>query len=97
MYATINLPGNQHFQYYGPARKKECETWLDEQKARCQDLHGGAWISIYLPAQIVSNKEAEAWKYRDGTRVIRQPDDVRRWIADMEGEGYHVTDAEIPR
>lgn len=70
MYATINLPGSNHFQYYGPSTRKDCAAWLEEQKTRHQDEHGGTWTSTYLPARIVSNREAESWKYRDGSRVV---------------------------
>lgn len=74
MYGTINLPGSQHFDYYGPAPKAECEEWILAKEREHKDLYGGAWASTFLPARIVPNKEAERWKYRDGRRVIRGED-----------------------
>lgn len=70
MYATINLPGSQHFRYHGPATRAECEAWLNEQKQSYQDRFGGAWFGAYAPARIITNKVARSWKYRDGNRVF---------------------------
>jgi len=66
MYALINLPGSMHFRYFGPAPKYACRQWLRETVARL--LYSGQLEST-LPRQILSNKEAEALRYRDGKRV----------------------------
>ena len=71
MYATINLPGSSYFQYYGPAAKPECQDWLASKKQEFQQAYGGAWFSAYSPFNIVPNKTAKRWKYRDGTKVVR--------------------------
>ena len=70
MYATINLPGSQHFRYYGPGTRAECERWLEEQKKIDQNINGGMWVSSYFPARIVSNRVARGVRYKDGSRVI---------------------------
>lgn len=67
MYATINLPGSSHFEYYGPASRQLCQDWLNATIAKRSQTE---LITSLLPQQIVSNKEAESWKYRDGSRVI---------------------------
>lgn len=69
MIATTNLPGSKHFSWFH-GTKKECEDWLDDQKKKHQDAHGGVWTSTYLPAQIHTDKKAMKWRYRDGTRVF---------------------------
>lgn len=66
MYATINLPGSSHFEYYGPASKADCQKWLD---TRIQKLQRTELLSSLLPQRIVSNKEAESWCYLDGSKV----------------------------
>lgn len=71
MYATINLPGSTHFEYSGPASRKECEDWLEEKKIEHQEKYGGVWVSTYFPARVVSNKDVLKWTYRDGTKVVR--------------------------
>ena len=71
MYALVNLPGSQNFDWFGPASKSECEAWLEEAKIFHQDRYGGLWTSTYYPARIVPNKEARAMRWRDGNRVIR--------------------------
>lgn len=68
MYATINLPGSTHFEYYGPASKIECEAWLEK---RVSKLTQTELLTSTLPRRIVSNKEAESWRYRDGSKVCR--------------------------
>ena len=68
MYATINLPGSSHFEYYGPDTKSKCENWLKERVAI---LSRTEQITSLLPQRVVSDKEALSWKYRDGSRVIR--------------------------
>ena len=75
MYATINLHGSSHFDYHGPATKEECAAWLDKKKAEYQDSFGGNWVGAYMPATIITNRTAERMKYRDGTRVIRRPEE----------------------
>lgn len=70
MYATINLPGSSHFEYYGPASKAECQEWLNRRVAKLQETQ---LITSLMPQRIVSNKDAESWKYLDGSRVISQP------------------------
>ena len=67
MYATINLPGSRHFEYYGPASKAECQEWLTARVAKLQETE---LITSLMPQRIVSNKDAESWKYLDGNRVI---------------------------
>ena len=66
MYATINIPGSVHFEYYGPDKKRSCEQWL---KARISVLSRTKLSTNLLPQRIVSNKKAERWKYRDGSKV----------------------------
>lgn len=68
MYATINLPGSSHFEYYGPASKAECETWLNARVAKLQETEQ---ITSLMPQHIVSNKDAESWRYLDGSQVCR--------------------------
>ena len=68
MYATINLPGSRHFEYYGPASREECQDWLDE---RTKKLLVTELMTSLLPQRIVSNREAESWRYRDGSRVCK--------------------------
>jgi hypothetical protein len=70
MYATINLPGSTHFEAFGPNTRAECEEWLEAKKAEHKDMHGGAWVSTYCPARIVTNREARSWKYQDGRPVL---------------------------
>lgn len=72
MYATVNLPGSSNFEYYGPATKQECHDWLMMKRTEHKEMYGGLWINTYYPARIVSNKDAHKWKYRDGSRVIRE-------------------------
>src|SRR5262245_38227161 len=69
MYATINLPGSSHFEYYGPASRQECNDWLKERVARLSETEQ---ITSLLPQLVVSNREALSWKYRDGSYVIRR-------------------------
>jgi hypothetical protein len=71
MYATINLPGSSHFEYYGPASKAECEAWLER---RTEKLLQTQLVTSTMPRRVVSNKEAESWKYLDGSRVVKQPE-----------------------
>ena len=67
MYATINLPGSSHFEYYGPASRQHCQNWLNATIAKRSQTE---LVTSLLPQQIVSNKEAESWKYRDGSKVV---------------------------
>lgn len=67
MYATINLPGSSHFEYYGPASKAECETWLE---SRTEKLSRTEQITSLLPQRIVTNRDAESWRYLDGNKVV---------------------------
>lgn len=69
MVATTNLPGSSHFRYF-VGTKTECEAWLEKREEECKRLHQGAWFSVYDPGQIITNKEARRWRYRDGTRVF---------------------------
>lgn len=80
MYATINLPGSQHFEYYGPASRQSCQGWLN---ARTAELGKTELITSLLPQQILPNKEVESWKYRDGSKVIR-PGEASQTDADLE-------------
>jgi hypothetical protein len=68
MYATINLPGSSHFEYYGPASKAECESWLTTRVGELQETEQ---ITSLLPQQILANKDAESWRYLDGSQVCR--------------------------
>ena len=68
MYATINLPGSSHFEYYGPASKGECETWLNARVAKLRETEQ---VTSLLPQRIVTNKDAESWRYVDGSQVCR--------------------------
>lgn len=67
MFATINLPGSSHFEYYGPATKSECEQWLETRVAELLETN---LVTSTLPRRIISNKEARTWKYRDGSYVF---------------------------
>lgn len=67
MYATINLPGSSHFHYYGPGTRAECQAWLEQTVARLSQTE---LLTSLLPQCIVSNREAESWRYLDGKRVI---------------------------
>ena len=66
MYATINLPGSQHFEYYGPDSKAKCEAWLE---SRVAELLETEQITSLLPQQVVSDREARSWRYLDGRSV----------------------------
>lgn len=68
MYATINLPGSRHFEYYGPASKEACEKWLERRVTELQETE---LSSSLLPQSIHANREIESWKYRDGSSVVR--------------------------
>ena len=70
MYATINIPGSSHFEYYGPATRTECEAWLDR---RVEKLLETQLVTSTLPRRIVPQQDAESWRYLDGSRVIRRP------------------------
>lgn len=67
MFAVINLPGSYHFSSFGPASKSDCEKWLDEE---IKDMLRTELLSSTLPRQIISNREAKKWKYRDGSKVF---------------------------
>ena len=69
MFATTNLPGSSHFRYF-QGTKAECEAWLVKREDRCKDMHQGLWFNVYSPAQIITNKEASKWRYRDGNKVF---------------------------
>lgn len=71
MYATINIPGSSHFEYYGPASKTECEGWLNRRLERLLETEQ---VTSTMPRRIVPNRDAESWKYLDGNRVIRTPE-----------------------
>lgn len=71
MYATINLPGSIHFEYFGPGTKKQCEEWLDKRVSKLQETE---LFTSLLPQRIVSNKNAESWRYLDGSRVVTPGD-----------------------
>jgi len=68
MYATINIPGSRHFDWYGPASKAACKKWLE---ARVADLQRTELLASLLPQRIVSNAAAESWTYLSGSAVIR--------------------------
>lgn len=68
MYATINLPGSSHFEYYGPATRQLCQDWLNRTLAKRSETE---LITSLLPQRIVSNQEAESWRYLDGSKVVR--------------------------
>jgi hypothetical protein len=70
MVATINLPGSGHFKYF-VGTKAACEAWLDRKKTEYQNAFGGTWYSAYSPARLTPNATAKTWKYRDGSRVIK--------------------------
>lgn len=66
MYAAINLPGSSHFHYFGPATKQECQEWLRTTVERLSRTESATSL---LPQRIVTNRDAESWRYRDGSRV----------------------------
>ncbi len=66
MYGTINIPGSSHFEYFGPASKRDCQSWL---KTRTDELSRTELATSLLPQRIVSNMEAESWRYLDGSQV----------------------------
>lgn len=68
MYATINLPGSSHFKYFGPASRADCEAWINQT---VKDMLRFELLGVTLPRQIISNKDAAKWRYRDGSRVFR--------------------------
>ncbi|TXH48798.1 MAG: hypothetical protein E6Q97_24085 [Desulfurellales bacterium] len=71
MIATVNLPGSSHFNYFR-GTKTECEQWLADMESEYQEQFGGTWWNAYAPARITNEKTARTWKYRDGSRVIRE-------------------------
>jgi hypothetical protein len=89
MYATVNIPGSSHFDYYGPASKTECQEWLSWKLEQHKAIHEGAWTGTYLPDEIISNKRALSWRYQDGTRVITPP-----WEYNLAGN-YPLTLEEL--
>lgn len=68
MYALINLPGSSHFEYFGPASEIKCNDWLE---SRVNKLLETELLTSTLPRRIVSNKEAEAMRFRDGSKVCK--------------------------
>ncbi len=69
MIATTNLPGSSHFAHFR-GTKAECTEWLTKRENRCKDIHGGLWYNVYSPADIIAEREAKKWRYRDGTKVF---------------------------
>ena len=99
MYAVINLPGSQHFAYYGPDTRANCQQWLAD---RVKMLSRTEQPTALLPQRVVPNNEAQRWRYRDGTRVIREVDIVTQinleldrlgWSSDTAPEGETCLDA----
>lgn len=74
MFAYTNLPGSSYFETYGPATKKECEEWLDEKAEEHKQRSGGNWWSTYGPGTIITNAEAKAMRWQDGSRVFSEFD-----------------------
>jgi hypothetical protein len=72
MYALINLPGSSNFEFFGPDSKAECQDWLTAQEKYHKENHGGLWTSTFFPARIVTNKEAESMRWRDGSKIINR-------------------------
>ena len=70
MIASTNLPGSRHFSYFR-GTKKEYEKWLAQRAEELKESCGGLWYNAYSPAEIVPEKKARTWRYRDGTRVCR--------------------------
>ena len=68
MYTLINLPGSAHFEYFGPASKKDCNNWLEK---RISKLCETQLLTSTLPRQVITNKKAEAIRYRDGSKVCK--------------------------
>ena len=71
MYAVIQIPGASGFRYYGPATKAACQQWLEDQRPALEDLYGGNFASVWRTTRVVSNKEAQSWKWLDGSKVVR--------------------------
>lgn len=67
MYAVINLPGSSHFDWFGPSTEQECEAWLDKTVSKMLETQ---LLGSTLPRQVISNKNAGKWKYRDGSHVF---------------------------
>jgi len=95
MFATINIPGSFHFEYYGPASRSECAAWLSKRVARLEQTQQ---ITSLLPQRIVSNREAESWRYRDGSPVVRPEskafDDLYEQFARRRDEIFQALPAE---
>jgi hypothetical protein len=70
MYAILNVPGTADFAYYGPDTRAACQAWLDMRVATLDERGHGAATMLQ---RIVSNKEAQSWRFQDGSRVIRAP------------------------
>lgn len=71
MYAVIGEPGSSSFNYHGPDTKANCLEWLNEQYKDYKITYGGLCDSVWMSARVISNKEVEQTKYRDGSRVYR--------------------------
>lgn len=78
MVATIGLPGAQGFRYF-IGTKKECHAWLEKVKEDIEEARAAGYADLslenaYRQSDVVSNKKASRWTYRDGSKVIHQFD-----------------------
>ena len=71
MYVVQSIQGSSHFKWSGPHKKKMAEEILSAWESAAKKSGD---LPHVLPLRTVSNREAESWRYRDGSRVIRRFD-----------------------
>jgi len=65
MFAMIDLPGGQHFDYHGPVTRAEAQIWLEARISEIVRATGQ-----YPRGAILSNKAALRMRYQDGSKII---------------------------
>jgi len=66
MFAMIDLPGGQHFDYHGPVTRAEAQDWIERRTREIADANPGQ----YPRGAILSNKAALRMRYQDGSKII---------------------------
>ena len=65
MFAIIDSPGGQHFDYFGPVTRAQAEMWLEARISEIVRATGQ-----YPRGAILSNRAALRMRYLDGSKVI---------------------------
>lgn len=69
MYAIIDAPGGQHFDYYGPCKKAEAEAWAERRCREIREQH-----PAHNPRyRLVPDRDAWKMTNADGSRPIPRP------------------------